>query len=324
MAGPAAAVLELRGAAGVAADGSLFTSVDQRLAAGEVVCILGDPAGGARALMGFLAGQTRLVSGSIAVPAARPGRWTAAAAMQAGIGVAAGDVLLPRLPIWRSFVLAGEPAFGLPPFRLLRRGRARDIAREALARIGAASIDPDRLPEELGPAERRLVGVARAFWIGSRAVLLDEPTRGLGVDETTDVLHRILEARQSGVAVLFATSDVQHAWAVADRFMVLYGGRPLGSFLKGQTSREELYRLMLGNQDFRELAHELVGRGWQQLEPPPPPPPRQRPAPPPPPQPQRPEAAPAAEPPTQAAPDPATEEPPGDEAPQPTATPLSR
>ena len=285
-------VLELRGAAGVAGDGSVFVGIDQRLAAGEIACVLGDPAAGARALMAFLAGRTRLTAGSIAVPAARPGRWTAAAAVRAGIGVAAGDALLPRLPIWRSFVLTREPALGLPLLRLLRRGQARGVTREALDRIGAGSIDPDRLPEELAPAERRLVGLARAFWIGSRAVLLDEPTRGLGVDETTNVLHRMLEAREAGVAVLFATSDVQHAWAVADRFMVLYGGRPLGSFARAQTSREELYRLMLGNQDFEELAHELVGKGWKQLEPPPPPRPRSAP---PPPQEPEPEPAPAAE-----------------------------
>lgn len=287
----ASPVLELRGASGVAADGSVFSGIDQRLVAGEIACMLGDPAAGGQALMAFLAGQTRLLAGSIAVPSARPGRWTAAAAVLAGIGVAAGDALLPRLPIWRSFVLAREPSFGLPLLRLLRRSRAREMTREALARIGAASIGPDSVPEELGPTERRLVGVARAFSIGSRAVLLDEPTRGLGIDEAANVLHRMLEARESGVALLFATSDVQHAWAVADRFTVLYGGRPLGSFPKAQTSREELYRLMLGNQDFEELAHELVGKGWQRLEPPPPPA-RQRSASPPPQQ-AEPEPAPA-------------------------------
>lgn len=276
-----AAVLELRGIAAAAADGSLVSAVDLRLAAGEITCVLSDPASGARALLAFLAGQTRQLSGSIAVPAARPGRWTAAAAVGAGIGVLAGDRLLPGLPLWRSFVLTREPAVGLPPLRLLRRGHARAIVREELARLGVTSIDPDSPPEDLGPTERRLVGLARAFWIGTRAVLLDEPTRGLNVDETANVLHRMLEAREAGIALLFATSDVQHAWAVADRFTVLYAGRPLGSFAKAQTSREELYRLMLGNQDFEELAHELGGRGWERIEPPPPPP-RRHAAPPPP------------------------------------------
>jgi simple sugar transport system ATP-binding protein len=271
-----APVVELRGIAAAGGDGSVVSGVDLRLVGGEITCVLGDPSGGGRALLAFLAGQTRLLSGSIAVPAARPGRWTAAAAVSAGIGVAAGDGLLPGLPIWRSFVLTREPATGFPPLRLLRRGRAKETMREQLARLGVGSIDPGCLPKELTPVERRLVGVARAFWIGTRAVLLDEPTLGLGVDETVNVLHRMLKAREAGIAVLFATSDVQHAWAVSDRFTVLYGGRPLGSFVWTQTSREELYRLMLGNQDFKELAHELGGKGWNRIQPPPPPP-RQRP-----------------------------------------------
>lgn len=264
-------VLELRSVAATAADGSVVSGVDQRLLAGEIVSVLGDPTAGGRALLAFLAGQSRLLAGSIAVPAARPGRWTSAAAIRAGIGVATGGSLLPGLPIWRSFVLSREPAAGIPPLRFVRRGKAREITSEHLARLGVTTIDPGSLPEQLSPAERQLVAVARAFWVGTRAVLLDEPTRGLNVDGTANLLHRMLEAREAGAAVLFATSNVQHAWAVADRFMVLYEGRPLGSFVKSQTSREELYRLMLGNQDFEELAHELVGRGWEREEPPPPP-----------------------------------------------------
>ncbi len=273
----ASPMLELRGLAAATADGAAVAGVDLRLMPGEIACVLGDPAAGGRALFEFLAGRCRPRAGSIAVPSARPGRWSAAAAARAGIGVAAGTVLLPGLPIWRSFVAGNEPAIGLPPLRLLRRQRAREITGEELRRLGAGSIAPDTPAGELTPVQRQLVGVARAFWIGSRAVLLNEPTRGLGVDEAANVLHRMLEAREAGIAVLFATADVQHAWAVADRFTVLYAGRPLGSFAKSLTSREELYRLMLGNQDFEELAHELVGRGWQRIEQPVPPP---RPSPP--------------------------------------------
>lgn len=268
----ASPMLELRGLAAATADGAAVAGVDLRLMPGEIACMLGDPAAGGRALFEFLAGRCRPRAGSIAVPSARPGRWSAAAAARAGIGVAAGTVLLPGLPIWRSFVAGNEPAIGLPPLRLLRRQRAMEITGEELRRLGAGSIAPDTPAGELTPVQRQLVSVARAFWIGSRAVLLNEPTRGLGVDEAANVLHRMLEAREAGIAVLFATADVQHAWAVADRFTVLYAGRPLGSFAKSLTSREELYRLMLGNQDFEELAHELVGRGWQRIEQPAPPP----------------------------------------------------
>ena len=204
----ASPMLELRGLAAATVDGATVAGVDLRLMPGEIACVLGDPAAGGRALFEFLAGRCRPRAGSIAVPSARPGRWSAAAAARAGIGVAAGTVLLPGLPIWRSFVAGNEPAIGLPPLRLLRRQRAREITGEELKRLGAGSIAPDTPAGELTPVQRQLVGVARAFWIGSRAVLLNEPTRGLGVDEAANVLHRMLEAREAGIAVLFATGDV--------------------------------------------------------------------------------------------------------------------
>jgi simple sugar transport system ATP-binding protein len=59
-----------------------------------------------------------------------------------------------------------------------------------------------------------------------------------------------------GARVLI-THNPHHAHPVGDRFLVLDRGRSLGSFAKGDVSREELTRLMAGGAELDQLTHEL-------------------------------------------------------------------
>jgi simple sugar transport system ATP-binding protein len=93
------------------------------------------------------------------------------------------------------------------------------------------------------------------------AGLLDEPTLGMPVESAALVLARATEARAAGAAVLVATTNVQHAWAVADRFVLLYRGQILAVLGRAQTRREELYRAMFGAQDYQDLALQLQHAG---------------------------------------------------------------
>jgi simple sugar transport system ATP-binding protein len=81
------------------------------------------------------------------------------------------------------------------------------------------------------------------------------------VESAALVLARATEARAAGAAVLVATTNVQHAWAVADRFVLLYRGQILAVLGRAQTRREELYRAMFGAQDYQDLALQLQHAG---------------------------------------------------------------
>jgi simple sugar transport system ATP-binding protein len=252
-----------------ASAGSL-AGVSIKLLPGKVTCVLGDAGAGGRGLVEALGGLAPLASGGLVVRGREHAGWSPGAAARAGIGVALGaEGLLPGVPVWRSYVLGREPCLGVFPLRLLRRRKARATVVEAMRRLGVTNLDPDLAPERLPEEIRRLLLVARAFERGERAVLLYEPTQRLPVEAAARVLDRVLAARERGAAVLLATGNVQHAWAVGDRFQLLYVGRALGTFDKQATSREELYRIMLGNQDLEELTTELAALGWERADAPP-------------------------------------------------------
>ena len=57
--------------------------------------------------------------------------------------------------------------------------------------------------------------------------------------------------------MIFITHNVQHAYPVGDRFMLLNRGRSMGYFTKSEVSREEVTNMMAGGEELRELERAL-------------------------------------------------------------------
>lgn len=132
--------------------------------------------------------------------------------------------------------------------------RRRRVA-EALEMVDLVGVQP-KLPSQLSGGQRKRVALARAIVLQPRVVLYDEPTTGLdpiradGINELVIKLKRTL-----GVTSLVVTHDLVSARKVADRVVMLFGGRVAAQgtfqdlersqnpqvqhFLKGQYARED-------------------------------------------------------------------------------------
>ena len=77
-----------------------------------------------------------------------------------------------------------------------------------------------------------------------RLLLASQPTRGLDVGSIEFVHRRIVEQRDSGVAVLIVSSELDEIYALADRIAVMYEGKIVGS--AAGRARGELGLMMAG------------------------------------------------------------------------------
>jgi ABC-type multidrug transport system ATPase subunit len=117
--------------------------------------------------------------------------------------------------------------------------RAPELVEAALASVGLEDAG-DRQVRGYSSGMQARLALARARLAQPEALLLDEPTATLDARSTKELRERI-ERPEGRRAVLMATHDAEEAAAVADRILVIRGGR-VACELPGSVSPDALRR----------------------------------------------------------------------------------
>ena len=190
------------------------------VAPGETVAILGPNGAGKSTLLGLTAGLLRADSGRAVLDDtvlfdSVGGSFTPP--HRRGVSLLAQEPLLfPHLSALEN-VAFGPRSAGVP------RAAARATARHWLAEVEALDL-ADRRPAQLSGGQAQRVAVARALASDPKLLLLDEPMAALDVS-VAPALRRMLRRVLAGRTVLIVTHDILDAFTLADRVVVLDGGR---------------------------------------------------------------------------------------------------
>jgi osmoprotectant transport system ATP-binding protein len=127
--------------------------------------------------------------------------------------------LFPHLSV------AENIAIGL---RLERRPEGGRVA-ELLELVGLPPDHAARMPDQLSGGQRQRVGVARALSLAPKLMLMDEPFGALDpvTRDTLGRAYRDLHERL-GLTTIMVTHDMAEALLLADRVLVMAGGRIVG------------------------------------------------------------------------------------------------
>ncbi|XXF74917.1 ATP-binding cassette domain-containing protein [Myxococcaceae bacterium GXIMD 01537] len=101
---------------------------------------------------------------------------------------------------------------------------SRDAVESALAQVGLEGA-MDRLPPELGPGAKKRAAIARALVLQPRYLLLDEPTTGLDRRAASQVEGVLASLKARGLGALVVSHDYRALRELADRVLVVAGGR---------------------------------------------------------------------------------------------------
>jgi branched-chain amino acid transport system ATP-binding protein len=108
-----------------------------------------------------------------------------------------------------------------------REKELREPALAALARVGLTDR-ADAICSKLSHGEHRQIEIAMALATKPRMLLLDEPTAGMGPDESARMIKMLRELKQQ-YTILLIEHDMEAVFALADRITVLVYGRVIAT-----------------------------------------------------------------------------------------------
>jgi len=235
-------VLRLEGVTLPGAGGKkLVDDVGFQVAGGEVVAIYGLMGAGRSELFECLFGLRPEAAGRAWIGDREISRLSLPERIEAGLFLVPEDRqrdgLLQNLSVAQNLSISSLGA--------LTRGLWVDRAREAawtgemIERLHVKVSSPGVSITSLSGGNQQKVVIGKSLLTGPKLLLLDEPTRGIDIGAKAEVFKTMRALAESGLAVVFATSDLKEALSAADRILVMSQGR-VSADLPGDEATEEL------------------------------------------------------------------------------------
>ena len=192
----------------------VFADVSFTLDRGEFVCIIGHSGCGKTTILNVLAGLDTATSGYVFMD----GREVAGPSLERGV-VFQGHALMPWMTVRQNIAFAVKsrwPEWSAPKVNV--------HVEKFVSMVGLLQAI-DKRPSQLSGGMKQRVGIARAFSIQPKMLLLDEPfgaldalTRGTIQDELMTIV------RQTQQTVFMITHDVDESILLADRILLMSNG----------------------------------------------------------------------------------------------------
>src|SRR5882672_4353773 len=217
---------------------------------GEFVTLIGHSGCGKSTVLSMIAGLSSVSEGGIILA----GKELVGPGPDRGV-VFQSPCLLPWLTAFENVMLGVDQVF-----YTAARDERHQIAEYYLSLVGLADAMNKR-PRELSQGMRQRVGIARAFAVSPRMLLLDEPFGMLDSLTRMELQQVLIELwRRDKKTALMVTHDVDEALFLADRIVMMTNGpeAEVGDILEVHFPRPRYRKAVLEHPDYYRLREHLI------------------------------------------------------------------
>jgi nitrate/nitrite transport system ATP-binding protein len=229
---------------------------------GEFVCIVGHSGCGKSTVLSIVMGLNLPTTGGVVIG----GREIDGPGTDRGV-VFQSATLLPWMSVRDNVRLALDQVAGRRA-RAGGEGRPERHAETYLAAVGLGDAG-DRYPRELSAGMQQRVGIARAFALEPRLLLLDEPFSLLDALTRMDLQDELMSLWETTrKTVIMVTHDVDEALLLADRIVMMTSGpaATIGRILDVPFSRPRQREDVLGRPDYFWLRDSILAFLEEQVD----------------------------------------------------------
>lgn len=195
--------------------------------AGEVTAVYGLLGSGRTELLEVLAGARSPCSGKVSMGGTDVTRLGVAGRLGRRISLVPEDRqrdgVFSNMDVGDNLVMSSLSALGKAGW--INAGRRNQSVSDMLSRLGVKASSMAAPIGSLSGGNQQKVLIGRQLMTGPAVLLLDEPGRGVDVGARAEIFSVIRQLADDGLSVVFATSDMAEARDVADRILVMAGGR---------------------------------------------------------------------------------------------------
>jgi ribose transport system ATP-binding protein len=205
------------------------------------------------------AGRTELMNTLFGITPARSGSMTldgrAYAPRKPSDAIAAGVLLAPEDRKRQGLVLGMSVAenTSLPGIHRyarwgwLERRTERRVAQQEIARMRIRTSGMHQRVANLSGGNQQKVVLGKWLALQPRVLILDEPTRGIDVGAKAEIYRHIVDLAETGVTLLFVSSDLEEVLAMSDRVVVMHERAIRAIVPRADANAESIATLMTGN-----------------------------------------------------------------------------
>jgi len=223
---------------------------EAKIAKGEFMSIIGHSGCGKSTVLSMIAGLTEITEGGIILD----GREIAAPGPDRGL-VFQAPSLVPWLTAYQNVALGVGRVF-----QHATPAERRDIAEYYLGRVGLADAMGKRAAD-LSNGMKQRVGIARAFALAPKLLLLDEPFGMLDSLTRWELQEVLMEVwAKNRITAIVVTHDVDEAILLADRVVMMTNGprARVGRVLEVPLPRPRTRRALLAHPQYYQLRENLI------------------------------------------------------------------
>lgn len=210
----------------------------------EVLALLGDNGAGKSTLIKIISGALKPDSGELIINGEKVKIEEPEQAKKFGIKTVYQDLALFGILDVTSNLFAGEE---YSKWGFVQRKKMDQRSKEVLDKLNIQVKSLRQEVRSLSGGQQHAVAIGRGVYIGPEPnlVIMDEPTAGLGVEESQKVVE-LIKNLGNEVSVIFITHNMDYAFNTAERAIVLHSGNVAGEVKLSETTQDEIVSLMMG------------------------------------------------------------------------------
>ena len=256
-------LLELRDISKSYSGVPVLQGVNVDLAAGEVLCFVGENGAGKSTLIKIISGAIRPDSGKLTLFGETFESFHPRQAINLGIATIYQEIdMVDNLTVADNIFLGAEIR---NKYQMIDKKEQEYQADKLLAKMKIEKIRGKDLLSDLSTAQKQCVQIAKALRNEAKILILDEPTASLGDKETKMLLGIVKELTSQGMGIIYISHYIDELFEIGNKLLVLKDGKQVIVRKKEDTNPEQIIHDMIGRDASNFYSREYFPHGKRRL-----------------------------------------------------------